>query len=197
MRGLASLMIIDAIMEEIKTKNSDVLRPCEVFDLIGGTSVGGLISILLGRLGLDCRTAIEIYKTIVNGLFGEQQNAWKVIEKGEFLKTTEFDKYIAQKVKEFVGSSDALMDSTLEDGQDPLNHPSTMVWSFECSNAQFGNTDRYFFVDVRCGDGRRSKLYVHDYLIYAGTAISFRSSSLDHHRSHESNYSLSYLSAPP
>lgn len=26
------------------------LRPCEVFDMIGGTSTGGIIAIMLGRL---------------------------------------------------------------------------------------------------------------------------------------------------
>ena len=47
MRGLAS-------MKELKARTERTLLPCQVFDLICGTSVGGLISILLGRLGLDC-----------------------------------------------------------------------------------------------------------------------------------------------
>ncbi|KAF8325476.1 acyl transferase/acyl hydrolase/lysophospholipase [Amanita rubescens] len=108
-RGLASLMIIDAIMKEIATKTGQNRRPCEIFDLICGTSVGGLISILLGRLGLDCQRAIDVYKTIVKKLFGEQKDAWNIIAKGQFLDTLEFDKYIAQEVKELAGSPDALM----------------------------------------------------------------------------------------
>lgn len=159
MRGLASLMIIDAIMIEIKTKTGRVPRPCEVFDLIGGTSVGGLISILLGRLGLDCRTAIDIYKTIVKKLFGEQQDAWNVIQKGEFLDTSEFDEYISQKVMDFTGSPDTLMNSVLEDTEGYKDHPSTKVWFL---NAQIQSRVRCFFVDVRCADGRSPKLYTYD-----------------------------------
>ena len=118
-------MIVDAIMKEIETRTGQVRRPCEVFDLICGTSVGGLVSILLGRLGLDCQRAIDIYKTIVNKLFGEQKDAWNIIAKGEFLDTSEFDKYIAEEVvKVLAGSPDALMNLA---GEGDHVHESTKV----------------------------------------------------------------------
>lgn len=42
-RGLSSLLILENIMEKIRdAQNLDhVPRPCEQFDLIGGTSTGG------------------------------------------------------------------------------------------------------------------------------------------------------------
>jgi len=51
-RGLSSLLILREIMMEIKSqKNADLIPlPCEYFELIGGTSTGGLIAIMLGRL---------------------------------------------------------------------------------------------------------------------------------------------------
>ena len=53
-RGLSSLYMLDDIMEEIKkaAKETETPRPCDYFDLIGGTSTGGLIAIMLGRLGM-------------------------------------------------------------------------------------------------------------------------------------------------
>jgi len=41
-------------MNEIKlrTNATSVPRPCDCFDLIAGTSTGGLIAIMLGKLGM-------------------------------------------------------------------------------------------------------------------------------------------------
>lgn len=51
-RGLSSLLVLRQIMEEIQrqTDAQETPRPCDYFDLIGGTSTGGLIAIMLGRL---------------------------------------------------------------------------------------------------------------------------------------------------
>jgi len=58
-RGLSSLLIIERLMREIQrimvhngqaTTNAAVPLPCDYFDLICGTSTGGLIAIMLGRL---------------------------------------------------------------------------------------------------------------------------------------------------
>ena len=40
-------------MQEIEHQVDAIdVRPCEYFDLIGGTSTGGLIAIMLGTLGM-------------------------------------------------------------------------------------------------------------------------------------------------
>lgn len=52
-RGLSSLLILQNIMDEVGAKSKDPdPKPCKYFDLIGGTSAGGLIAIMLGRLGM-------------------------------------------------------------------------------------------------------------------------------------------------
>lgn len=42
-RGLSSLMILDRIMNHVKSKrgSKETIRPCDLFDLIVGTSTGG------------------------------------------------------------------------------------------------------------------------------------------------------------
>lgn len=44
-RGLSSLHILKRLMDELnydrKTNGLDIVKPCDVFDLIAGTSTGG------------------------------------------------------------------------------------------------------------------------------------------------------------
>ncbi|KAI1125085.1 acyl transferase/acyl hydrolase/lysophospholipase [Nemania abortiva] len=70
-RGKSSLLILENIMESIrKTKNLEsVPRPCEYFDLIGGTSTGGIIAIMLGRLGMTVDECIRAYDTVAQAAF--------------------------------------------------------------------------------------------------------------------------------
>jgi Patatin-like phospholipase len=51
-RGLSSLLILKEIMLEIKRRKTldKIPLPCDYFDLMGGTSTGGVIAIMLGRL---------------------------------------------------------------------------------------------------------------------------------------------------
>src|SRR5271170_588332 len=58
-RGMSSLFMLKAIIDEIQLKLIEEfkplepippIRPCQIFDLICGTSTGGLIAIMLGRL---------------------------------------------------------------------------------------------------------------------------------------------------
>ncbi|KAH7118983.1 acyl transferase/acyl hydrolase/lysophospholipase [Dendryphion nanum] len=78
-RGLSSLMVLDDLMETIaieekrlgrRPKNDQTpLKPCDYFDLIGGTSTGGIIAILLSRLQLDCKQCIGIYSKLAEEIF--------------------------------------------------------------------------------------------------------------------------------
>lgn len=58
-RGLSSLVMLNAIILEMQLKlvhefkplqPIPPVRPCQIFDLMCGTSTGGLIAIMLGRL---------------------------------------------------------------------------------------------------------------------------------------------------
>jgi patatin-like phospholipase len=54
-RGLSSLMILHQLMATVDPESPP--KPCEYFDMIGSTSTGGLIAIMLDRLRMtvdDC-----------------------------------------------------------------------------------------------------------------------------------------------
>ena len=73
-RGLASLEILDRLMTELKREDGSIPKPCEVFDFIIGTSTGGLIAILLGRLRLSVEEARKNYIDFGETIFGAQSH---------------------------------------------------------------------------------------------------------------------------
>ncbi|KAI9709423.1 MAG: hypothetical protein M1812_007700 [Candelaria pacifica] len=70
-KGLTSLLILERLFETIKNESgtSEIPKPCDYFDLIGGTSTGGLIAIMLGRLEMSIAECIAIYKSISGEVF--------------------------------------------------------------------------------------------------------------------------------
>ncbi|KAB8217841.1 acyl transferase/acyl hydrolase/lysophospholipase [Aspergillus novoparasiticus] len=70
-RGYSSLLIVEALMCAIQRemKLETVPRPCEYFNIIGGTSSGGLNAILLGRLGMSAEQALEAYRRVAKLAF--------------------------------------------------------------------------------------------------------------------------------
>lgn len=88
-RGYASLLIIRALMHQIwewerrlqpdraaagqLLKEEDLL-PCHYFDFMYGTSTGGLIATMLGRLRMSVPQCLEIYREVGQTLFGKQRS---------------------------------------------------------------------------------------------------------------------------
>jgi Patatin-like phospholipase len=89
-RGYSSLLILKQLMTEVaKWENfyeaqekpghrlvyhEDQLQPCLYFDFMYGTSTGGLIATMLGRLRMTVPLCLEIYKGVGNELFGKKRS---------------------------------------------------------------------------------------------------------------------------
>ncbi|KAJ5781809.1 uncharacterized protein N7518_010292 [Penicillium psychrosexuale] len=56
-------------LNQTRPEGSPAKKPCEVFDLIGGTSTGGLIANMLGRLGMDVDECIMAYIKLTKIIF--------------------------------------------------------------------------------------------------------------------------------
>ncbi|KAH8653144.1 acyl transferase/acyl hydrolase/lysophospholipase [Tricladium varicosporioides] len=76
-RGLSTLLILKTIMDRVNRernkKNKDSIKPSQMFDLIGGTSTGGLIAIMLGRLEMDVDQCIIEYKNMFKRAFTKKK----------------------------------------------------------------------------------------------------------------------------
>ncbi|KAF3058263.1 Calcium-independent phospholipase A2-gamma [Daldinia childiae] len=70
-RGMSSILILQEIMENIRRIHNlqQAPRPCEYFDLIGGTSTGGIIAMMLGRLGMTVEDCIDAYRSLAKKAF--------------------------------------------------------------------------------------------------------------------------------
>ncbi|ORY07783.1 phospholipase [Clohesyomyces aquaticus] len=68
-RGLSTLIILQYLMKRVAADSNAPPKPCDFFDLIGGTSTGGLLAIMLGRLKLDIQTCINVYLKLSEDAF--------------------------------------------------------------------------------------------------------------------------------
>ncbi|KAJ7878248.1 hypothetical protein B0H13DRAFT_2545696 [Mycena leptocephala] len=72
-RGLSMLIILEDLMWKLKVAEDlpDVPLPCNYFDLIGGTSTGGLIALMLGRLRMSVKDAVKAYGELSKEVFSD------------------------------------------------------------------------------------------------------------------------------
>ncbi|KAM0805350.1 phospholipase [Usnea florida] len=88
-RGLSSLYLLEQLMESVnkKANNDPPLKPYEYFDMIGGTSTGGIIAIMLGRLRMSIRDCIDAYIRLSDKVFKKihySPVSWKGRAQGRF-----------------------------------------------------------------------------------------------------------------
>ncbi|KAF8961390.1 acyl transferase/acyl hydrolase/lysophospholipase [Flammula alnicola] len=114
-RGLSELLIIKEVMhrlmveENTKRKQdgqallSSLPKPCDYFDLIGGTSTGGIIALMLGRLRMDVDQAIKYYDDLAKHVFSDPKR-WG--GDGKF-KATKLEEAIKSVVKDVTGDSES------------------------------------------------------------------------------------------
>lgn len=74
-RGTSELYILQRIMENISPGTTPTPKPCDFFDMIGGTSTGGIIAIMLGRLEMSVEACIEAYNKLCPKVFSKRHSA--------------------------------------------------------------------------------------------------------------------------
>lgn len=115
-RGLSSLIILDYLMDMLSNIRGARLEPWQEFDMIAGTSTGGLIAIMLGRLRMSVADCIKAYKHLSHEIFtpthGSANVAGKAVDflkaKGKF-RSEPLERCIKQILKEHNLSEDELM----------------------------------------------------------------------------------------
>ncbi|MCJ1247305.1 hypothetical protein MMC30_004519 [Trapelia coarctata] len=123
-RGLSALLILKRIMyvldgiEEPTVKRP--LLPCNYFDMIAGTSTGGLIAIMLGVLRMDVDTCISKYLEMAPQIFptegfvsgSKMGKLWKGIKGEARFDAGKLESYVKNLVKDHLKlvNQDVLLD---------------------------------------------------------------------------------------
>ncbi|KAI9688258.1 MAG: hypothetical protein M1822_001764 [Bathelium mastoideum] len=131
-RGLSTLYILRGLMSRLNKRRQNVglpaVKPCELFDLIGGTSTGGLIAIMLGRLEMDLDECITAYSELMNAVFVEK-SSWLPFSWTGKLKAQFDSKKLKGAVENVISSRGASPTDAFDDGKDRGCH------TFVCATA--------------------------------------------------------------
>ncbi|KAK5652534.1 hypothetical protein OQA88_10440 [Cercophora sp. LCS_1] len=102
-RGLSSLMILEEIMKGIGKEMGlpDVPKPCDIFNMIGGTSTGGIISIMLGRLGMTVEECLEAYQEVARQAFTRKRRLQFLPSSSGSFSATALENAIKKVVKQY------------------------------------------------------------------------------------------------
>ncbi|KAE8136426.1 acyl transferase/acyl hydrolase/lysophospholipase [Aspergillus pseudotamarii] len=107
-RGLSSLYILRDVMQRLNPGGTPP-KPCDVFDMIAGTSTGGLCAIMLGRLEMSVDECIEAYKKFMKRIFnvaGWRKNS-RLIWKGSRFAAENIEAVIKEVMHEKLGDPEA------------------------------------------------------------------------------------------
>jgi patatin-like phospholipase/acyl hydrolase len=116
-RGLSSLMILRALMTSLNRGRASPTEPWQEFDLIAGTSTGGLLAIMLGRLRMSMAECEKAYIQIAEAIFTPRRHQMNIPGKAiDFLKVNgkfyeqPLEEILKQKIKDAGLDANALLE---------------------------------------------------------------------------------------
>ena len=113
-RGYSTLVLIHSFMYKLYVSSQGIapgaedqdrdevdLRPCEYFDIIGGTGTGGLIAIMLGRLRMTTTQCINTYEIMTQKVFQTDKTIAGIPYKSTLFKASKLEEAIRECVRNF------------------------------------------------------------------------------------------------
>ena len=132
-RGLSSLIMLQTVFTMFKHELDPPqpnLNPCEFFDLIAGTSTGGIIALMLGRLRMSIEECIQTYSKLGEKVFGRQQG----FGHEQLFDSARLEEAIQEIVKSKTGDKNAPL-------LDPLDSECCKVAVFTLNQYNIGHTE--------------------------------------------------------
>ncbi|KIX10657.1 uncharacterized protein Z518_01741 [Rhinocladiella mackenziei CBS 650.93] len=135
-RGYSMLIILQELMHRVyvethgKPPSRDATpKPCDYFDLIGGTGTGGLIAIMLGRLRMDLETCMDVYVKMTRKVFETDKTFAGIPYKHTLFKASKLEEAIKLCVREHTIFEDEGNDGTATGGREfqDLTSPASVT----------------------------------------------------------------------
>ena len=109
------LILLHDFMHKVHTECHDgvppeadkVPKPCEYFDLIGGTGTGGLIAIMLGRLRMNTKDCMRVYVQMTRKVFETDKTIAGIPYRSTLFKASMLEEAIRACVRSFEHEKDA------------------------------------------------------------------------------------------
>ncbi|KAG9767432.1 hypothetical protein ABEF93_000010 [Exophiala dermatitidis] len=124
-RGYSMLIILQELMHRVyvetegKPPSRDATpKPCDYFDLIGGTGTGGLIAIMLGRLRMDLETCMDVYVKMTRRVFETDKTFAGIPYKQTLFKASKLEEAIKECVRAHTVYEDEGNDGTATGGRE-------------------------------------------------------------------------------
>lgn len=99
-RGVASAVVIDIITEDYRAATGESTLPADLFNIIGGTSTGGLIGIVLGRLRATTNELITLYHELSKQLFRSKIGALRALFSGHRYAAADAERLFSKIVED-------------------------------------------------------------------------------------------------
>ncbi|KAI3546788.1 hypothetical protein CSPX01_04030 [Colletotrichum filicis] len=124
-RGLSSILILKDLMRHVNQDRDpdSQLQPWQVFDLIGGTSTGGIIAIMLGCLRMTVDECEEAYIRLAKTIFKPKRWKYNAFSRGvDFFSASErydsskLESVVKEIIKARTGSDKTPLSNFTEDG---------------------------------------------------------------------------------
>ena len=128
--GMSTLVILDYLMKELASDEDNPPAPFEVFDLICGTSSGGIIAILLGRLGLTCQAAMSAYLDLISRVYPQSPPSLSDGSLHSIHLGDEFERHLKDMLREFESSKGSFI-ATRRDSES-MRRDVTKVYRSSC-----------------------------------------------------------------
>ncbi|KAF8071588.1 acyl transferase/acyl hydrolase/lysophospholipase [Lyophyllum atratum] len=137
-RGISSLYILKAIMAKLSSDPD--AKPCQYFDMIAGTSTGGLIAIMLGRLQMTIPECIQAYMTLAQQTFSANalEKIWDAAHTAARYTKDNFEKGLKALIKQKTGDENALMLDP-----DTNNHCKVFVLAVRTQNTNHTSAEHF------------------------------------------------------